>query len=101
MPPMLNTREAGRVTIIDPGSDKPIAEYGMCNCCHCGGQFETPRFGANEVDKKSRIGRGYCQNCNGFICGASCKDCVPLEVYLESMEKGIPVEQVRRYIPVS
>lgn len=90
MPGLFNNREAGRVIISDPGSDKPIAEYGMIQCCHCGGQFPAPRFGTSEEDKRSRVGRGFCQNCNGYICGAGCLECVPTEQYLENIEAGRP-----------
>src|SRR5688572_14285901 len=90
MPGLLNTREAGRVTLIDPGSDKPLAEFSTVQCCHCGGHFPTPRFGASAEDKASRIGRGYCSRCNAYICGANCLECVPLEQYLENVEHGRP-----------
>lgn len=92
MPSMLNTREAGRVIVSDPGSDKPMLEYGMCQCIHCGGQFPTPRFGQSQEDKKTRIGRGFCQNCNGYICGPCCSTCVNVEQLLENMEKGRPLD---------
>jgi hypothetical protein len=84
----MRSREAGIGTLIDPGADKPIAEFGFHACVHCGGHFPAPRFGQSPEDKASRVGRGFCMNCNGYICGKDCVDCVPLEVYLENIEKG-------------
>ncbi len=84
----LLNREAGVGTLIDPGSDKPIAEIGFLGCVHCGGQFPAPRFGMSPEDKASRIGRGFCMNCNGYICGKGCAECVPLEQYLSNLEQG-------------
>ena len=81
-------REAGYVVISDPGSDVPILSIGMSACVHCGGQFATPRFGTLPGDKTSRIGRGFCTNCGGYICGAGCSACVPVEQYLENLEHG-------------
>jgi hypothetical protein len=85
MPGMLNTREAGRITIFGPDG---TVEYGTCGCVHCGGHFPAPRFGASEEDKATRVGRGFCFNCNGYICGPCCEVCVPEEQYLENLEAG-------------
>lgn len=78
----LAKREHGTATYYDPGSDRPILEVGTLSCCHCGGQW-IPRPGSGVV-------RGFCQNCNGFVCGPGCAACVPVEQYLENMEKGRP-----------
>lgn len=98
---MREGREAGRVTLIDPGSDKPILEFGMVSCVHCGGQFPQPKFGTSPQEKATRVGRGYCQNCNGYVCGKSCAECVPLEQYLENMEAGRPDNFRPVVVPVS
>ncbi len=80
--PKLVKRDFGVATLIDPGSDKPIAEIGTVQCCHCGGHW-IPKPGSGRT-------RGWCQNCVGPICGPGCADCVPVEVLLENYEKGRP-----------
>jgi len=71
-------KEGGLLTIIDPGSDKPLAEVKTVKCVHCGGQFQ---FGPGYTKD-----RGWCGRCNGPICGAGCLECVPEEAMLEIME---------------
>jgi hypothetical protein len=73
-------RAAGYVTIIDPGSDKPIMEADTLQCVHCS-QHWWPQPGSGIV-------RGLCYACNGPICGPGCAKCVPTEVLLENYEKG-------------
>lgn len=75
-------RQAGELTIIDPGSDKPIVEVATVQCVHCGGHY-VPRPGSGIV-------RGFCFRCNGPICGPGCKDCVPVDQLLENIEQGRP-----------
>ena len=53
---------------------------------NCGGHFPTPSFGTDKAARKNRIGRGFCMNCNGYICGEKCIVCKPLERWLEEME---------------
>ena len=90
MPRLLNTRQAGLATYVDPGSDKPFLEIGTLQCCHCGGHW-LPIPGSGKV-------RGFCQRCNGFVCGPGCAECVPMEQYLENMEKGVP--EPDKYRPI-
>lgn len=90
---MLNTREAGVATYVDPGSDRPILEVGTLCCVHCGGHW-LPSPGSGRV-------RGFCQNCSGYVCGPSCTACVPVEQYLENMEKGRPDDFRPVVVPVS
>lgn len=82
MPPLYNTREAGRIIVSDPGSDKAILETGTVQCCHCGGHF-VRQPGSGKV-------RGWCMNCSGHVCGPGCAACVPAEQMLENMEQGRP-----------
>lgn len=91
MPSLLNTREAGHVKIFCADGGRVI-EYGMSGCVHCGGQFPTPRMGTSDADKATRIGRGFCQNCNGYVCSKGCEVCVPVDLLLENMEKGRPID---------
>lgn len=64
------------------GSDGGMKTFKTVPCVHCGGQF-IPTPGSGRI-------RGFCQNCNGFVCGPSCMACVPAELLLENMEKGRP-----------
>lgn len=59
-----------------------LARGGTRQCCHCQATWvHAPGSG--------RL-RGYCQNCNGFVCGPGCAACVPLERRLENLEAGRP-----------
>lgn len=78
--------EHGLAVIADPGADRPIREIPSTQCVHCGGHFPMPSFGSDPLSKKLRIGRGFCRNCNGFICGEGCADCKPWERKLEEEE---------------
>ena len=33
---------------------------------------------------------GFCHNCNGYVCGEKCKDCVPIEQWCDNLESGRP-----------
>ncbi len=79
-------KEAGRITVSDPGSDKVILEQGTLQCCHCGKHWQV-KPGSGNV-------RGYCFKCNGPICGRGCLECVPFEKWLDATEKGLTPEQV-------
>lgn len=75
----LNKTEHGLVTLLDPGSDRPLLEVKTLQCVHCGGHW-IPRPGSGMV-------RGFCTRCNGPICGPGCAECVPEEQMLENIEK--------------
>lgn len=96
-------KDAGYAVFSDPGSDVPILELATVQCCHCGGHFPAPRFGNSAEDRASRLGmdgkhpRGWCHRCNGYICGAGCLECVPVELYIENIEKGRP----DNFIPIN
>ena len=78
-------KQSGEVTISDPGSDRPVLTVATLQCCHCGKHW-IPRPG-------SGVERGYCYRCNGYVCGRDCnRDCVPVEQYLENLEKGRPAD---------
>lgn len=89
---MLN-REAGLITIADPGSDKPLLEVATIMCCHCGRHW-VPRPGSGTV-------RGFCSRCNAFFCGPDCMECIPVEQLLENIEAGRPLDfkPVRSHVP--
>lgn len=78
--------EHGLSILTDPGIDAPLEERPTTQCVHCGGHFPTPNFGNSAADRRNRIGRGFCYNCNGFICGAKCQECKPTERMLEELE---------------
>ena len=84
----LGKRESGLATLIDPGADRPLLEIPTVMCVHCGGAFPRPDLGPGAGARQSRIGRGFCQNCNGYVCGRACAECVPVEVYLSNIEAG-------------
>jgi len=93
VPPLLNTREAGRFTFADPGADKPLLELGTVQCVHCGAHFPV-------VPGSGKV-RGFCQNCNGPVCGPACAACVPTDLLLENIEKGRPEDFRPVIVPVS
>jgi hypothetical protein len=78
--------EHGLGTLIDPGADGPIMEIPTTQCVHCAAHFPLPSFANDAVSRANRIGRGFCMNCNGYICGEGCRECVPFERWLEQME---------------
>lgn len=80
----LRKTEHGLIVIADPSSDRPLLEVKTVQCVHCGGHW-IPRPGSGTV-------RGWCQSCAGPVCGPGCSDCVPVEQYLENMEKGMPAD---------
>lgn len=73
-------REAGLATWADPGADRPVREMPTVQCVHCGGHFQM-QIGSGRH-------RGFCMNCNGFVCGPGCFECVPVEQYLDNLEAG-------------
>jgi hypothetical protein len=73
-------KEAGLLTIIDPGSDKPLLEVASLQCVHCGCHW-VPQPGSGKV-------RGFCTRCHGPVCGPGCAECVPTEQLLENLEAG-------------
>lgn len=93
-----NTREAGLITISDPGVDRPTLEIMTVQCVHCGGHFplKPPKLiverltvlEAQFYEELGRKVRGFCQRCNGYVCGPGCAKCVPTEQLLENYEKG-------------
>lgn len=71
-------RRYGGTILID---GKEVAE--TAQCVHCDGHFVM-------VKGSGRI-RGWCVNCNGFVCGPACAACIPWEKKMELMEgKAVP-----------
>jgi hypothetical protein len=79
----LNKTDHGLITISDPGADKPLREIKTVQCVHCGGHW-IPQPGSGRM-------RGWCQNCNGFVCGPQCAECVHVEQMLDNIENGRPL----------
>lgn len=86
-------KEAGVLMIIDPGSDKLIAEVATLQCVHCGCHW-VPQPGSGKV-------RGGCTHCKGPICGPACAICVPYEQMIENIEANRPLDYqpTRIFIP--
>jgi hypothetical protein len=91
-------REAGIITVTDPGIDRFIQEVGTLQCCHCQAHW-TLKPGSGNV-------RGFCFKCNGPVCGPKCAGkCVPAEQMLENMETGrsddyMPIQSaVKLWVP--
>lgn len=82
----MTTRDHGLVVVSDPGSDRPLLEIKTLQCVHCGGHFEA-KPGSGKI-------RGFCTNCNGFVCGPKCAECVPMEKMLEIIEGTKRPDQV-------
>lgn len=73
-------------TFIDPGADAPLQEIPYTHCVHCQAIFPVPSF---DPDKKAgRVGRGFCYNCGGFICGEQCIECKPWEKQMDIIDSG-------------
>ncbi len=91
----------GVATFTALDADKAALTIDTVACCHCGGHFPTPRFEAGVAARASRVGRGYCANCDGYVCGKSCANCVPTDLYLTNLEKGRPADfrPVSVYVP--
>jgi hypothetical protein len=89
----LNKTDFGRAILIDPGADKPISEVGTLQCCHCGGHW-APQPGSGRV-------RGWCQRCQGPVCGPDCAECIPVLQYIENLEKGRPDDFRPIIVPTS
>ena len=82
---MLRRTEAGVMVWTLKGSDKQFRVKTQ-QCGHCGRHWEyTVHSGRT---------RGWCQNCAKPYCGPNCVKCVPLERYLESIEKKIDVDKL-------
>lgn len=77
----------GRISgelITTPEEGKVVTEPTVM-CAHCGRNW-IPRKG-------SGIRRGVCLCCYGYTCGApECDQCVPLELQIENMEAGRPLD---------
>lgn len=77
----LRRTEHGLIVVSDVSSDKCFTAK-THQCVHCGAHW-IPKPGSGTI-------RGWCGNCAGFVCGPRCKECVPVEQYLENIEKGRP-----------
>lgn len=77
----------GHIIVTGEGGD---VHSDTLQCVHCGGHWK--------VEPGSGKLRGYCYNCSGPICGPKCIECVPQEVMLEAMEKGVRPDQIPRVV---
>ena len=66
----------GYVIINDPeGLD---VEYDTIRCVHCSAHYP---HGSTQ-----QLAGGWCGNCQGWICGKKCMECVPVEKWLDIQE---------------
>ena len=86
----MKRRQAGEITITDPGADRPLVTAATLQCVHCGRHW-VPAPGSGRL-------RGYCAKCDGPVCGPDCLECVPHERQLENLEAGRPVLTTRPLI---
>lgn len=74
---------AGEVHSYYPEHDR-VEVRPLARCCHCGYMWEH-KPGSGRL-------RGFCQNCNGFVCGRPdcvAGGCVPEMQRLENIEAGL------------
>lgn len=83
------SRANGYIIICDP--DKPDEEHDTIRCVHCAAHYPYDSHGMKG---------GFCTNCNGWICGEKCLECVPAEKWLDIQEGtvnptavSVPVKQ--------
>lgn len=85
---LLPTQVHGHFEHHDPDLARPIAGD-VLRCCHCQRIFTVERG----------MFMGKCYKCNDYHCGPGCKfpmKCVPVEQWLENVEKGRPED----YTPI-
>jgi len=63
-------------------SESGMQEFDTLQCCHCGAHWHVvPGSGRR---------RGFCMHCMRPTCGRpECNVCVPIEKWLDQVEKGI------------
>lgn len=77
------SRPKGNIQFFGEGG---FREADTLQCVHCQAHWV--------VQPGSGRQRGFCMRCMGPTCGASCDACVPFERWLDSVEQGIPLEQM-------
>jgi hypothetical protein len=70
----LSLRRPSGAIIVDGAQVADTAQ-----CVHCNAHF-VMRAGSGTT-------RGWCRNCNGFVCGPKCAACVPFEQTLDRLHK--------------
>lgn len=78
--PLTSRKASGNVFIH--GWYGELQEGETLSCVHCQETWLIQR-GSGKM-------RGFCQKCNGFVCGLKCADCVPVERRWENLEAGRP-----------
>lgn len=71
-----------------------VTEYVMC--CHCGRHWQY-QVGSGRL-------RGFCLRCNDITCGPLCPvgdNCVPVQQFLENLERGLTLQEACRHRPIS
>lgn len=91
-----NVRHGGVLISASDESDK-LTEIRTIQCCHCGALW-LHKPGSGKL-------RGICLQCStatkvAMFCGPQCETCVPQELLIENLEKGMPYDQARRHRPI-
>lgn len=99
-------KEAGLIEYTELGAGQAHIVEKTAQCCHCGKHFtQKPlhkvvkpltELEARVAEKEGKTIRGFCQNCNGPVCGPNCVDCVPMQQMLENLANGID----RKFRPI-
>lgn len=70
-------RPSGLITVTDVNGRTMEAD--TVHCVHCGRHWVWSP-GSKNI-------RGWCGNCQGFVCGPGCAECVPVERKIEMIER--------------
>lgn len=94
-------KEQSTITVTFHGDGRPAHEVACAACVHCGAVIPHKPVRklidvvytadqAAELERQGKTMRGFCMACGGPVCGPGCAACVPVEQYLENLERGLP-----------
>lgn len=76
--PLTHRKASGNVFITGWYGEQE--EGDTLSCVHCQATWV--------IKKGSGKMRGFCQRCNGYVCGPGCLECIPWERRVENSEAG-------------
>ena len=74
----MSRHEAGYFEVFERGAGQAETREATAQCVHCHAHFPL-RPGSGKT-------RGFCMNCNGFICGKRCEQCRPFWRWIDEVE---------------